>query len=174
MRVSKVGGVPLVPLIENDVMSLVDSGALDAQLPQGANDHLGVQVACEIAAGTCDAPIKIALIMEDSTSAGASTYKVDRTDARGLAVFGVVGSAGGVEDVQIDLRPRVLVSPDDDARPVHVKKQNSAVGGALAQNVVFDREVEVRVAAARNVTLQLVGGVGELLCEGRVLSGRLL
>jgi hypothetical protein len=55
-------------LIENDVVSLVDPGAVDAQPPQSAHNHLSVQVACEVAAGACYAPIEVAFVMEDGTS----------------------------------------------------------------------------------------------------------
>jgi hypothetical protein len=79
--------------------------------------------------------------------------------------------ACGVEDAQIDLRPWILVTADDDARSVHIYEEDSAVGRALAKDVVFDREVEIRVAAAGDVALQLVCGIGELLRERGVVSG---
>jgi hypothetical protein len=68
MRILRVSRASLVPLIKDNVVSLVDSGAVDAQPSQGANDHLGVLVACEVAAGTRYAPVEVALIMEDGAS----------------------------------------------------------------------------------------------------------
>jgi hypothetical protein len=139
MGVLGVEIAPLVPLIEDNVVSFVDPGALDAQLPQCANDHLGVLVACEVAAGTCNAPIEVALVVEDGASPRAAPHEVYSADARGLAVLGAVCPACGVEDAQIDLRPRVLVAPDDDAWPVHVEEEDRTVRGALSEDVVFDR-----------------------------------
>jgi hypothetical protein len=166
MGVLGVGIALLVPLIEDNVVSFVDPGALDAQLPQCANDHLGVLVACEVAAGTCNAPIEVSLIVEDCASPRAAPHEVYRANARGLAVFRAVC---GIENAQIDLRPRVLVAPDDDAGPVDVEEEDRAVCGALSEDVVFDREVEIRVAAAGDVALQFVCGVGEPLRKRRVV-----
>ena len=68
MRVLRVGRVFLMPLVENNVVSLVDSGAVDTQPPQSADYHLRMFVAREVAAGTCNAPIEVALVMEDGAS----------------------------------------------------------------------------------------------------------
>lgn len=122
MGVCRIGRSLRVALIENNVMSFVDSGSFDAQFPQCADDHLGVLVAGEIAAGAGYAPIEVALIVEDGTAPRTATHKIYGADAWRLAVLGVVRRTSGIENGQIDLGPRVLVAPDDDAGTVYIQE----------------------------------------------------
>lgn len=155
-------------LIQNDVMPLVDSGALNAKLTQGANNHLCMLVSGEVVARTSDAPVEIALIMEDSPTSRTAAHKVNGADAWRFGVFAFLRAGQGVENAQVDLGPWVLIAPYDNTRPIHVEEEDRAISRTLPQNVVFDGEVEVRVVAAGNVALELVGRVCKLCREGGV------
>lgn len=159
VRVARVGCALLVALVENNVVSLVDPGAVDAQLAEGAHHHLGMLVPGEVVARARNAPIEVARIVEDSAASRAAAHEV----------YGAV--LGGVEDAQVDLCPRVLVAANDDARPVHVEKEHSALWRRLPQYVVLNREVQVRVVAGRDVALQPVLRVRQRVCKGRKAPG---
>lgn len=123
----------------------------------------------KVSARACNAPVKIALVVEDGASTRATAHEVHGAKVLVLAA-GRWPAAGGREEAQIDFGPRILVAADDDAGPVDIDEQNRAVGWALTHNVVFNGQVEVRVAAARHIALQLVGRVCQLFCEGREVA----
>ena len=113
--------VPLVALIKDNIMALVDSGAFDAQPAECAHGHLSVFVAGEVGARAGDTPVNIAFVVEDSAAAGAPSHKVDVANGRRLRVAEAAAVARrDFQDAQIDLQPWVLVAPDDNARPVRV------------------------------------------------------
>ena len=156
MSIRWVAVMPLVTLIKDDIMPLVDPGAFDAQAAERAHSHLSMFVAGEVSARTGDAPIDVALVVEDSAAAGAPSHKVDVANGRRFGVAEAPALARrDLEDAQIDLQPRVLVAPDDDARPVRVEEEHNRVGRRVSQNVVLDAEIHEGVGAARNVALEL-------------------
>jgi hypothetical protein len=146
----------LMSLIENDVVALVDSGAFNAELAQCANHHLGMLVPREVITRARNAPIEVALVMEDGASSRSTADKVDGANARRFRL-GVVGAVScGIKNAKVDLGPRVLVAADDYTRSVHVEEQDGAVRGRFPQDVVLNREVQVRVVAGGHVALQLI------------------
>jgi hypothetical protein len=156
VRVPRVTVALLVSLIEHNVVSLVNSSAINAELAQGANDHLSMLVSREFVAWACDAPIEVALVMEDGATPRPAAHQIHSPNARWFG-FGVVRAVTRcVKNAQIDLRPRVLVAANDYARPVHVKEQDGAIWRRLSQYVVLDGEVQIRVVACRDIALQLV------------------
>lgn len=166
MSILGVRSLSLASLVEDDIVSLVNSSAFNAQLPQSADDHLSVLVAREVGAWAYYAPVEVAIIVKNSASPRATAHKIDGANAWWLTILGVEYPVSGVQNTQIDFRPRVLVAPNNDTGPVHIKEENGALGRALAQDMVFDGQIEVGIATGGDVTLQLIGGVGDSVGKG--------
>lgn len=156
-----------MPLVQHYIVALIDSGAIHANLAQGADDHLGIGVSGEIVAWAGDAPIEIALVVEYRASSRAAAHEIYSANGWRFCLYVVCAVLCSVENAEIDFCPRVLVAADDHTWPIHVKEQNGTVWRRLAENVVLNGEIQVRVVAAGRVALQLVGRVRELVGKGR-------
>ena len=127
----KIGASHFLALVEHDVVALIHAGSGDAVAAQGADDHFGVFVAGEDGRGADDGPVHVAFVVEDGAAAAASTDDVDWGVEAGfweggdvVIAVAVLGAGGGVEEGEVDFKPRVLVAADDDAGAIFVQKQD--------------------------------------------------
>lgn len=100
-------------------MSGIDSRSGDSVLSQRSDYHLSMFVAGKICCWADHSPINVSLIMEHCATSTATTHEVDGAETGGLSVSFRLCMAW-IEKCQVDLQPWILVSSDDDARPVDV------------------------------------------------------
>ncbi len=60
-----------------------------------------------------------------------------------------------------------MVPADDNGRAIGVEKKDVRVRGSFLEEEMLDREVDVRIVAARYVDLMFYGGIACELSEGR-------
>ena len=120
MRILGIRGPPLVPLVQHNVMSLVDPSPLYTLLTQRTHNHLSMLVSGELIARAGNAPIEVSLVMEDSTAARTPAHEVDSTYTWGLGILELLSAGRGIQNAQIDLAPRVLITSYHHTRTIHV------------------------------------------------------
>ena len=109
-----------MPLVQHNVVSLVDPSPLYALLTQRTHNHLSMLVSGKLIARAGNAPIEVSLVMEDSAAARTSTHKINSAYTWGLGILELLRVGRGIQNAQIDLAPRVLIASYHHTRTIHV------------------------------------------------------
>lgn len=109
-------------LVENDVVPHIDSRSVHAARSQSSHYHFGVFVTSELRRMADDRPVDVAFIMEDGPATTSTTDKIHSSKPRW---FGFRVVSGFFQQGQIHFKPWILISSNNNTRPVLVEKKHS-------------------------------------------------
>lgn len=109
-------------------------------------------VSCKFAQVADDTPVHIALVMEDSATTRSSAYQRDLSCG---SRYGP-GRPKSRNKIQVGLEPRVLISTNDNARPISVEKEDFGARWCFLKEIVFYSKIVERVRRLRRIDLDFV------------------
>jgi hypothetical protein len=107
-------------------MAFIHASVVSAKCAQSADNHESMLVTVKLSRRTDDTKVDISSIVEYGATSGAAADKRNRTMLPVAGGRGIVSNAG--EEGQIDLKPRILIAPNDDRRTISVQEEDSRVG----------------------------------------------